>query len=207
MRSGNVSRLREFVGTQRGGDLLEHAVDEAVPFGAAEALAELDCTVRPHLEGRPGRGQRPLAADVENGTPARRKPVERAIEVRRDHRLQLGAALEHPAHDVLGELLIGALVAVERLHLLERIAVRELPGVKRLQSHFPRLPLCHFHCSPAFSLAISTATRTASAPLSRRALACASSSVVRIPLATGRPHSSEASITPRADSFATISKW
>src|SRR6267142_7177134 len=178
-------------------------------FGAAEALAELDRLVQDHFERRPGLGRKLVAADVQDRPLDRREPLEGPVEVRGNQRLQLGAALENPAHDPLRELLVRVLEAVQSLHLLERIAVRQLPRVQRLQGHFPRLAPRFLHCGftvEALSLAISRATRTASAPLSRRALACASSSVVRMPLATGRPHCSATSMTPRADSLATISK-
>src|SRR6185312_7023895 len=57
-------------------------------------------------------------------------------------------------------------------------------------------------------LAISTATRAASAPFTgARSFACSSFSVVRTPLAMGMHVSSCMSRMPRAHSVATISKW
>src|SRR5688572_28067584 len=57
-------------------------------------------------------------------------------------------------------------------------------------------------------LAISTATRAASAPFTdARAVAWASFSVVSTPFATGIPVSSCTSRMPRALSVATTSKW
>src|SRR5690606_3886940 len=109
----------------------------------------------------------------------------------------------HAAHDRLGERLVGALEALVALHLLEHVAARKLPGVERLQRHFARLAARALHLSSARCRAISSATRTASAPLSSRARACASSFVVRMPLPTGRPYCRATSMTPRADSLHT----
>src|SRR5229473_703507 len=61
-----VARPRDLVGAQARRDLLEHAVDEAVALGAAEALAELDRLVQHHLEGRFGMRDELERADVEN---------------------------------------------------------------------------------------------------------------------------------------------
>ena len=116
-------------------------------------------------------------------------------------------AIEHAAQQRLDELGVDLVEVLVRARLLHRIAAGKLPGVERLQRDLARLALSGFHACSLRSLAISTATRTASAPLSSRAFACASSSVVRMPLATGRPDSSATSITPRADSLHTTSKW
>src|SRR6185295_10299520 len=202
---------RHFVGTRRCRYSFEHAVDEAIAVGRAEALAELHGFVQHHLEWRLGMPGQLVGADVQDRAFDRRELDELAAEMRHDQRAQRLGLAEHAGEQALDEARVGALEAFQRARLRERILAGELPRVERLQCDLARLAPGGFHApsplSRALSFHISTATRTASAPLSRRASACASSSVVRMPLAIGRPHSSATSISPRADSLATISKW
>src|SRR4029078_13713548 len=98
--------------------------------------------------------------------------------------------------DQLGsEFLVAALPAFQRVRVFVRVAALDAPGIERLQRDLaravPRRGLRilqrHFAASSWPSRPLSSATRTASAPLSLRASACASVSTVRMPLATGRP--------------------
>src|SRR5439155_497732 len=118
---------------------------------------------------------------------------QRAIIADAEHRM-LRRALEVPPDD----LEFVQAIFLERATSSGRSAAAlfsSTPLMKRWPSVRPKL------------FPSSTATRTASAPLARRAIACGSSWVVRMPLAIGRPKSSATAIRPRADSFATTSKW
>src|SRR5687767_8470044 len=133
---GDVARASDFFGPQRLRDFLQHAVDEAVAVGTAEALAELDRLVQHHLERRVRVRRELVGADVEDRALDRREAGERAIEMRRDQRLELGGAAAHPAQQVVEEqaLLVGLVGA----RLLQRVAAGELPGIERLQGDFAR---------------------------------------------------------------------
>src|SRR4051812_28682425 len=93
--SGDPAGLRDFLGPYRQGDLLQHAVHEAVAFGAAIALAELDRLVQHHLERRLRVRGKLEAADVEDRALHGRELLEGAVEVRRDERLELRSAVAH----------------------------------------------------------------------------------------------------------------
>src|SRR5918994_2942924 len=133
---GDVARARDFFRPLRLRDLLQDAVDETVAVGAAEALAELDRLVQHHLERRVRVRGELIGADVEDRALDRREASERAIEVRRDQRLELCRAAAHAAQQVVEKqaLLVGLVGA----RLLQRVAAGELPGIERLQCDFTR---------------------------------------------------------------------
>src|SRR6185503_10360162 len=206
---------RDFLRAQLDRQLLEHAVDELVAVGAAEALAQLDRLVQHHLERRLGPLGQLIGGDQQDRALYRRERRQAAVQVRRDLLLEEFDFCGNRNQQFLGETLVAAVPALQALRLRERVAALHSPGVQRLQRDFARAAprraarglQRHFSLSSRRRRAISIATRTASAPLSLRSSACASVSVVRMPLATGRPVSSATSMSPRADSLATISKW
>src|SRR5258706_1367309 len=214
-RSDGLPDARDFLRAQLDRQFLEHAVDELVAVGAAEALAQLDRLVEHHLEGRLRPLRQLVGGDQQDDPLHRRERRQAAVQVRRDLAFQ---ELDFPGNrdqQFLGEAAVAALPALQALRLRERVAALHSPGVERLQRELARAAprraargfQRHFSVSSRRRRAISMATRTASAPLSLRSSACASVSVVRMPLATGRPVSSATSMRPRADSLATISKW
>src|SRR5438445_6985885 len=146
-KSGAIACPAHLVGAQARRDLLEHAVDEAVALGAAEALAELDRLVQHDLEGRLGMRDELERADVENRALHRREPREIAIEVRHDEALQLAHAVAHADDQRLDERPIALVEAFQAAGFLHRVAARELPGVERLQRDFARLAPSGLHAT------------------------------------------------------------
>src|SRR5437016_2013959 len=134
-----IARPADFVGTQARGDLLQHAVHEAVAFRAAVALAELDRLVQHHLERRLRMRGELERADIEDRALDRREAREIAVEVRHDQPLQLAHAVAYSRHQRLDERPVALLEALQAARLLHRIAARELPGIERLQRELARL--------------------------------------------------------------------
>src|SRR5882724_4370264 len=147
---GGIARPADFVGAQARGDLLEHAVHEAIAFRAAVALAQLDGLVQHHPERRFRMRGELERADIEDRALDRREAREIAVEVRHDQALQLADAVAYARHQRLDEEPVALLEAVQAARLLHRIAARELPGIERLQREFARLaPSAFFHQRPA----------------------------------------------------------
>src|SRR5438874_8016153 len=144
-KSGGIACPAHLVGAQARRDLLEHAVDEAVALGAAEALAELDRLVQHDLEGRLGMRGELERADVENRALHRREPREIAIEVRHDQGLQLAHAVAYPGDQRLDETSIALVEALQAARFFHRVAAGELPGIERLQREFARLSPSGLH--------------------------------------------------------------
>src|SRR5882672_9430434 len=157
MMSNSVTRLElrriarpgDLVGPQPGSDLLEHAVDEAMAFGAAEALAELDRLVDHHLERRFRMRHQLERADVQDRALDWRELGQLAVEMRHDQALQLGEPVAHAGDQRLDEAAVALVEAFQAARLLHRIAARELPGIERLQGDFAGLASSALHAAAA----------------------------------------------------------
>src|SRR5579862_1395140 len=213
-RLDRLADAGDLLGADFQREFLQHAVDELVAAGTAEAPAKFDRLVQHHLERRFQSPREFVGRDQQDHALDRGKRGEAAVQIGRDLLFQRFGLQHHLRNQFVGERLVAALPALKRPGLLERFATAEFPRVKHLQRDLARTATRrrpaglqrHFSASSSRSRAISSATRTASAPLSLRASACASVSVVSTPLDTGRPHSSATSMMPRPDSLDTTSK-
>src|SRR5262245_3271073 len=127
-------------------------------------------------------------------------------------------ALDLAAHPValeFGKDFVEA--AAGQIHLIERLHGGKSGSAPLIRLAGILIVACgpgahHRHTSVCLSATMVNAARAATPPLSpssarARACACASLSTVRMPLPTARRSFTARSISARADSFATISKW
>src|ERR1700733_3145891 len=203
------------------GRAVEHAVDEFMAVGSAEAAREVDGLIDHHAEGHLEAMLQLVAADQQQCVLDRIELRGFAIEQRRERGVEFVVRAADGCDQRLEVLRIGpghVGVGRELLYQVLPFAGVELPTIQRLQCqlarHRPgaRIALeAPAHFSRRSRLAIASAVSTASPPLlsesgAARSSACARVSTVNTPKLTGTPVSSMTRCRPCAHWPATNSK-
>ena len=205
----------DFVGTQTGGELVEHAVHEAVAVGAAVALGELDGLVDDDPVGGVGAVHHLEGAHQQDAALDGRQLVELPVDEGGEAHLQVGGVADGAAQKAQEEIPVTFVEAADLGHLAldgGEGGLVEQPLVNALQREFAGAAAGGLdggaHARAFSRRAISTAAWAQSAPLTcMRERAWSSSSVVRMPLAMGTPVSRVTRVRPAPCSLETSSKW
>src|SRR5688572_30882222 len=217
--------LGDLFRADRCGQLVEDAIHVFVPVGAAEALAQLDRLVDRHAVRDLGAVHQLPRADHQDGAFDGAHLVPLAVGERLELLAQALGLVDRAAQLGREEAVVGLAEILELGEVLQDVRMTgagEDPLVDALHRELARAPArrrrlglraagggrLRAHPATAFRvLAISTATRAASAPFTAaRSFAWSSVVVVSTPLATGMPVSSCTSRMPRALSLETTSK-